>query len=106
MIKLDQEVRIGKPIPVVETQQQYIARIADMRRFGLLLSILFNIVSLLTVRERKSIAIATLTDMLDVFIPGINLEYIKLDGGYAGIAGVITSFLGIYATSQSIVITK
>ena len=33
MIKLDMEVRVGKPIPVVESQQQYALRIAEIKKY-------------------------------------------------------------------------
>ncbi|KAL7275119.1 Peroxisomal membrane protein PMP27 [Rhizina undulata] len=49
------------------------------------------------VRERKATQIQLLSDVCDVCIPTSALGYVKLDDGLVGIAGSISSYIGLKA---------
>lgn len=50
------------------------------------------------VRERKAIVTQLISDVCDVAVPASALGYVQLDDGIVGLAGTVSSLIGLKAT--------
>ena len=49
-------------------------------------------------RERDTTNLQLISDVCDLTIPGSALGYANLDDGIVGLAGTLSSLIGVYAT--------
>ena len=49
-------------------------------------------------RERASASIQLISDLCDLTVPAATLGYANLDDGIVGLAGTLSSLIGVWAT--------
>lgn len=48
------------------------------------------------IKEKATLKFSALSDLIDCFIPAVSLEIVQADPGWAGLAGAVTSLMGLY----------
>lgn len=49
------------------------------------------------IRERTATSIQLISDLCDMTVPGSALEYVNLDDGIVGLAGTVSSLIGVWS---------
>jgi peroxin-11B len=57
-------------------------------------------IELMTNRQRTAANIQLISDICDLTVPGSALGYVNLDDGIVGLAGTVSSLIGVYSVWQ------
>lgn len=57
-------------------------------------------IALISTRQRTAANIQLISDICDLTIPSSALGYVNLDDGIVGLAGTVSSLIGVYSVWQ------